>query len=141
MALDTAWVTAWMTAGAAVIGEHKHELNTLDRENGDGDHRENMDRGFRAVVEALGKLPGDAPPNATLRSIAMTLISTVGGASGPLYGTAFLKAADPLGTADEIDPAALVAMLAAARDGIVSRGKAAPGDKTMIDAWTPAVEA
>ena len=141
MALDTNWVKAWMTAGAAVIGEHKHELNTLDREIGDGDHGENMDRGLRAVAEALDRLPDDSTPNAALRSIAMTLISTVGGASGPLYGTAFLKAADPIGDASQIDGPALVALLTAARDGIVSRGKAQPGDKTMIDAWTPAVDA
>jgi dihydroxyacetone kinase-like protein len=71
----------------------------------------------------------------------MTLISTVGGASGPLYGTAFLKAAEPVGDADAIDEKTLVAALTAARDGIVSRGKAEPGDKTMVDAWTPAVDA
>lgn len=141
MALDTNWVKAWMTAAAAVIAEHKHELNTLDREIGDGDHGENMDRGMHAVVDALAKLPEDATPNAVFRAIAMTLISTVGGASGPLYGTAFLKAGDPVGDATEIDAATLVAVLAAARDGIVSRGKAEIGDKTMIDAWTPAVDA
>lgn len=141
MALDTNWVSAWLTAGAAAIGEHKQELNTLDREIGDGDHGENMDRGLRASVDALGKLPADATPNAALRSVAMTLISTVGGASGPLYGTAFLKAAEPVGDRTEIDGATLVALLTAARDGIVSRGKAEPGDKTMVDAWTPAVDA
>lgn len=141
MALDTKWVSDWLTAGAAAIAEHKQELNTLDREIGDGDHGENMDRGLRASVEALGKLPDGSTPNAALRSVAMTLISTVGGASGPLYGTAFLKAAEPVGDATEIDGATLVAVLAAARDGIVSRGKAEPGDKTMVDAWTPAVDA
>lgn len=141
MALDTNWVKSWMGAAAAVIAEHKHELNTLDREIGDGDHGENMDRGLRAVVDALGALPGDATPNAAFRSIAMTLISTVGGASGPLYGTAFLKAGDPIGDAAQLDGATLVAVLGAARDGIVSRGKAEVGDKTMIDAWTPAVDA
>ncbi|MDR6970871.1 dihydroxyacetone kinase subunit DhaL [Leifsonia shinshuensis] len=141
MTLDTNWVKAWISAAADSIGEHKQELNTLDREIGDGDHGENMDRGLRASVAALEKLPDDATPNAALRSVAMTLISTVGGASGPLYGTAFLKAAEPLGDAATVDGAALVAALAAARDGIVSRGKAEPGDKTMIDAWTPAVDA
>lgn len=141
MALDTNWVSSWISAAAEAVGEHKGELNTLDREIGDGDHGENMDRGMRASVDALAKLPDDATPSAALRSIAMTLISTVGGASGPLYGTAFLKAAEPVGDAEEIDGETLVALLAAARDGIVSRGKAEPGDKTMIDAWTPAVEA
>lgn len=141
MALDTNWVTSWVSAAATTVGEHKGELNTLDREIGDGDHGENMDRGLRASVDALGKLPADATPSAALRSVAMTLISTVGGASGPLYGTAFLKAAEPVGDADPIDGATLVALLTAARDGIVSRGKAETGDKTMIDAWTPAVDA
>lgn len=141
MALDTNWVSSWISAAAQAVTEHKGELNTLDREIGDGDHGENMDRGLRASVDALAKLPNDATPSAALRSIAMTLISTVGGASGPLYGTAFLKAAEPVGDAEEIDGETLVALLTAARDGIVSRGKAEPGDKTMIDAWTPAVEA
>lgn len=141
MALDTNWVSSWISAAAQAVTEHKGELNTLDREIGDGDHGENMDRGLRASVDALAKLPGDATPSAALRSIAMTLISTVGGASGPLYGTAFLKAAEPVGDAEEIDGETLVALLTAARDGIVSRGKAEPGDKTMIDACTPAVEA
>ena len=141
MALDTNWVSSWISAAAGAVAEHKGELNTLDREIGDGDHGENMDRGMRASVDALAKLPDDATPSAALRSIAMTLISTVGGASGPLYGTAFLKAAEPVGDAQAIDGEALVALLTAARDGIVSRGKAQSGDKTMIDAWTPAVEA
>lgn len=141
MTLDTNWVKEWIAAASASIGEHKQELNTLDREIGDGDHGENMDRGLKASVAALEKLPDDATPNAALRSVAMTLISTVGGASGPLYGTAFLKAAEPVGDADAIDEKALVAALTAARDGIVSRGKAEPGDKTMVDAWTPAVDA
>ena len=141
MTLDTNWIRTWIAGAAASIGEHKQELNTLDREIGDGDHGENMDRGLRASVDALGKLADDATPKDALRSVAMTLISTVGGASGPLYGTAFLKAADPVGDADTIDEKELVAALAAARDGIVSRGKAEPGDKTMIDAWTPAVDA
>ena len=141
MKLDTTWVETWMGASAAAIADNKALLNNLDREIGDGDHGENMDRGLTAVVTALAALPDDATPAAALRSVAMTLISTVGGASGPLYGTAFLKAAEPLGDAAELDGTVVVAMLTAARDGIVSRGKAEPGDKTMVDAWTPAVEA
>lgn len=141
MTLDTNWVVSWVSSAAKAVAEHKQRLNTLDREIGDGDHGENMDRGLRAAVDALGALPGGASPNAALRSVAMTLISTVGGASGPLYGTAFLKAADPVGESAEIDGKTVVALLTAARDGIVSRGKAEPGDKTMVDAWTPAVDA
>ena len=76
-----------------------------------------------------------------MKLAAMTLMSKVGGAAGPLYGTAFLRASTAAGTAAELDPEALVAVLTAARDGIVARGKAEVGDKTMVDAWTPAVEA
>ncbi len=141
MKLDTAWVEAWMTASSAAIAENKALLNNLDREIGDGDHGENMDRGLTAVVTALDGLADDATPGAALRTVAMTLISTVGGASGPLYGTAFLKAAAPVGEESELDGAMVVAMLTAARDGIVSRGKAELGDKTMVDGWTPAVDA
>ncbi|WP_426515291.1 dihydroxyacetone kinase subunit DhaL [Diaminobutyricibacter sp. McL0618] len=141
MKLDTTWIETWMGASAAAIAENKALLNHLDREIGDGDHGENMDRGLTAVVPALAALPDDATPAAALRSVAMTLISTVGGASGPLYGTAFLKAAEPLGDGPELDGTVVVAMLTAARDGIVSRGKAESGDKTMVDAWTPAVDA
>ena len=138
--LTTDWALAWVRASAAVIGEQRQALSGLDREIGDGDHGENLDRGFRAV---LAKLDGQAPPTpaAVLKTVATTLISTVGGASGPLLGTAYLKAAGALGDATRLDAAAVVAMLTAARDGVVLRGKAAVGDKTMIDAWTPAVEA
>jgi len=100
-----------------------------------------MDRGFEAVIVRLADSPADSTPGDVLKLVATTLISTVGGASGPLYGTAFLKAAIAVGTSDSLDPISLVAMLTAARDGIVLRGKAESGDKTMVDAWTPAVDA
>ncbi|MEY2848885.1 MAG: dihydroxyacetone kinase, C-terminal domain [Actinomycetota bacterium] len=135
------WARAWITASAAVIAEHRVELITLDREIGDGDHGENMDRGFSAVVAKLADAPVDATPADLLKLVATTLISTVGGASGPLVGTAFLKAAGAIAGQETLDGAAIVALLTAARDGIVLRGKAEVGDKTMIDAWTPAVDA
>ncbi len=113
---------------------------TLDREIGDGDHGENLDRGFRAVVEAVEEGSFDTP-GAVLKTVATKLISTVGGAAGPLFGTAYLKAAQAAGDATELDAETLVAVLTAARDGIVSRGKAEVGDKTMVDAWSPAVDA
>lgn len=141
MGLDAAWATAWVRRSAEVIGEHRIELITLDREIGDGDHGENMDRGFQAVLPKLSDLPDDAVPADVLKLLATTLISTVGGAAGPLYGTAYLKAATAVTGVADLDSAAVVALLAAARDGIVLRGKAEPGDKTMIDAWTPAVSA
>jgi len=141
MSLGITWTTDWIRQSARVVSEHRVELVTLDRAIGDGDHGENLDRGFTAVLAKLDDLPPDSAPGDALKMVATTLISTVGGASGPLLGTAYLKAAGAVGTEKELDGAALVALLTAARDGIVLRGKAEPGDKTMIDAWTPAVDA
>jgi dihydroxyacetone kinase-like protein len=139
-ALDARWALRWVRETARVVTENRALLIDLDRVIGDADHGENMDRGFGAVVAKLDT--GDAPdtPAAVLKQVAMTLMSTVGGAAGPLYGTAFLRAATSLGDAAEIDAAAAAGMIRAARDGIVARGKAEVGDKTMVDAWTPATE-
>jgi len=138
--LDITWALRWLALSAEAMAEHRVELIELDRPIGDSDHGENMDRGFKAVtVKIAESLP--ETPGATLKLAAMTLISKVGGAAGPLYGTAFLRAAAALGDKPEVDAAILVAALRAARDGIVARGKAEPGDKTMVDAWTPAVDA
>jgi dihydroxyacetone kinase-like protein len=141
MGLDGAWAVDWMRRSAAVVAEHRVELITLDRDIGDGDHGENLDRGFSAILPKLDDLDADATPGDVLKLAATTLISTVGGASGPLLGTAFLKGAIAAGTATELDAAGIVTVLTAARDGVVLRGKAERDDKTMIDAWTPAVEA
>ncbi|PPF86711.1 dihydroxyacetone kinase subunit L [Subtercola sp. Z020] len=141
MSLGIDWVTDWIRESARVVSEHRVELITLDREIGDGDHGENLDRGFSAVIQKLDGLPEGAVPSDALKLVATTLISTVGGASGPLVGTAYLKAAGAVGKEERLDGAAVVALLTAARDGVVLRGKAEPGDKTMIDAWTPAVDA
>jgi phosphoenolpyruvate---glycerone phosphotransferase subunit DhaL len=140
LALDTAWAIDWVRRSAATIDDHRAELVTLDREIGDGDHGENLDRGFRAVVEAIDAGSFDTP-GSVFKTVATKLISTVGGAAGPLFGTAYLKAAQAAGDAEVLDASALVAVLTAARDGVVSRGKAEVGDKTMVDAWTPAVDA
>lgn len=133
-------VTAALRAGAAVVAEHRDELIQLDREIGDADHGENMERGFRAVVD---KLDTSAPetPGAALKLAASVLISTVGGASGPLYGTALLRAASAAGDAEELDAATVAKLLRAGVDGVVARGKAELGDKTMIDALSPAADA
>jgi phosphoenolpyruvate---glycerone phosphotransferase subunit DhaL len=138
--LDVNWAVKWLTLSAQAMAEHRVELIELDRAIGDSDHGENMDRGFQAVLDKLAEAPPQTP-GAALKLTAMTLMSKVGGAAGPLYGTAFLRAATALGDSAEIDPAAWATALAAARDGIVARGKAESGDKTMVDAWTPAVEA
>jgi dihydroxyacetone kinase-like protein len=139
--LDITWAVDWVRRSADVISEHRVELITLDREIGDGDHGENMDRGFQAVLPKLDDLPAGSTPGDVLKLVATTLISTVGGAAGPLYGTAYLKGAVAAGSETSLDGPAIAAVLTAARDGIVMRGKAESGDKTMVDAWTPAVDA
>ncbi|WP_158373081.1 dihydroxyacetone kinase subunit DhaL [Cellulosimicrobium cellulans] len=139
--LDAGWAVAWVRRTAQVVTEHRDELIELDRQIGDGDHGENLTRGFTAVLAKLDAL--DAPPGdvgAVLKLVATTLMSTVGGAAGPLYGTAYLRAAKVTGL-PELDSAAVVAMLEAGLEGIVVRGKATTGEKTMVDAWSPAVEA
>jgi phosphoenolpyruvate---glycerone phosphotransferase subunit DhaL len=140
VALDVTWAVKWLTLSAQAMAEHRVELIELDRAIGDSDHGENMDRGFQAVLDKLAETPPETP-GAALKLTAMALMSKVGGAAGPLYGTAFLRAATALGDAAYVDAPALAAALGAARDGIVARGKAESGDKTMVDAWTPAVEA
>ena len=140
MGLDVNWAVKWLTLSAQAMAENRVWLIELDRAIGDSDHGENMDRGFQAVLDKLAENPPETP-GAALKLTAMALMSKVGGAAGPLYGTAFLRAGTALGDAAYIDAAALAAALGAARDGIVARGKAESGDKTMVDAWTPAVEA
>ena len=139
MSLDAAWALRWIELAAADIAEQRDYLVDLDRAIGDGDHGENMDRGFKAAVEALGQAqPGSVAE--VLKTVAKTLMSTVGGAAGPLYGTAFLRASKAAGGGD-LDGAGVVALIAGALDGIQVRGKGTTGEKTMVDAWTPALEA
>ena len=139
MSLDAAWAQRWIELAAADIAEQRDYLVDLDRAIGDGDHGENMDRGFKAAVEALGQAqPGSIAE--VLKTVAKTLMSTVGGAAGPLYGTAFLRASKAAGDG-ELDGVGVAAVIAGALDGIQARGKATTGEKTMVDAWTPALEA
>ena len=139
MSLDAAWARRWIELSAADIAEQRDYLVDLDRAIGDGDHGENMDRGFKAAVEALGQAqPGSVAE--VLKTVAKTLMSTVGGAAGPLYGTAFLRASKAAGDGN-LDGAGVAAVIAGALDGIQARGKATTGEKTMVDAWTPALEA
>jgi dihydroxyacetone kinase-like protein len=133
-------VAAAVRAAAAVVGEHRVELSELDRAIGDGDHGENLNRGFAAVVAALDAAEPDTP-GGVLKLVATTLISKVGGAAGPLYGTAFLRASAKLGTAAELDVPALLDALRAGLEGVQARGKAVGGDATMVDALIPAVSA
>lgn len=139
MSLDAAWARRWIELSAADIAEQRDYLVDLDRAIGDGDHGENMDRGFKAAVEALEQTqPGSVAE--VLKTVAKTLMSTVGGAAGPLYGTAFLRASKAAGDGN-LDGAGMAALIAGALDGIQARGKATTGEKTMVDAWTPALEA
>lgn len=127
----------WLADYATVIHEHAGELTDLDRAIGDADHGSNMDRGLAAVADVDASAFDDAA--AYLKKVGMTLVSTVGGASGPLFGTFFLR----LGAAwqGDADAATLGTALRAGLDGVVARGKAEVGDKTMVDALAPAVDA
>ncbi|RBY77265.1 dihydroxyacetone kinase subunit L [Geodermatophilus sp. TF02-6] len=140
--VDTAALTAWVGEFARLVHEQRDELTALDAAIGDADHGANLDRGLTAAVSALDAEP-PADPAAALKTVATTLIRTVGGASGPLYGTFFLRAAGALGGVT--DPThhgtALAAAFRAGYDGVVARGKAEPGDKTMLDALGPACDA
>lgn len=140
MGCRTEGVVAALKAAADTVVAHRDELVELDRAIGDGDHGENLQRGFQTFVVALTRSTPDKP-GAVVKLLATTLISTVGGAAGPLYGTACLRAATTLGDTDELTPETTVAALRAALGGVVARGKAEIGDKTMVDALTPAVDA
>lgn len=131
---------AWLQRSAALLDENKLYLTELDAAIGDADHGANIARGFGAVVQKLATQPSQTP-GALFKTTGMTLMSAVGGASGMLYGNFFLKAAGAAGEQTMLTAAEMLAVLGAGRDGIVQRGRAEPGDKTMIDAWTPAIAA
>jgi dihydroxyacetone kinase-like protein len=140
MPVTTEQAIAWLQRLAATLKENRDYLTQLDSPIGDADHGINMDRGFTAVME---KLPGVADKDAgtIFKTVGTTLVSTVGGASGPLYGTAFLRAGIALAGKFELQDADVLAALEAALEGIKARGKAQPGEKTMVDAWQPAIAA
>lgn len=133
-------VEAWLKLCAKVFVEHKEELTELDAAIGDADHGANMARGFTAVQAKLDSLTAK-DIGALFKTTAMTLISQVGGASGPLYGTLFLQASKPADGKMEISLTDLCACFDAGLAGIVNLGKASLGDKTMVDALTPAFAA
>ncbi|MEU6607092.1 dihydroxyacetone kinase subunit DhaL [Streptomyces shenzhenensis] len=138
--LDAAFFRRWMAATAASVDREAERLTSLDSAIGDADHGANMQRGFTAVTAALEK---EAPttPGAVLTLAGRQLISTVGGASGPLYGTLLRRAGKALGDAAEVGEEQFADALRAGVDGVMALGGAAPGDKTMIDALLPAVDA
>jgi len=137
--VDVTWARAWVQASAAVVRQHRIALIELDRAIGDGDHGENLDRGFGAV-EAKLQESETGTVGEVFALVAKTLMSTVGGAAGPLYGTAYLRAAKAA-SGQALDAAGVAEVLEAALGGIVARGKAEVGEKTMVDAWSPAAEA
>jgi dihydroxyacetone kinase-like protein len=128
----------WVAVLAQVFAENRQQLTDLDLAIGDADHGINMDRGFTAVQAELSAHP---PPDlrAVFQSVATVLIRSVGGAAGPLYGTFFLRAATACSGKSELAPADIVALFQAGIEGVQQRGKAVPGDKTMLDAWLPAL--
>jgi dihydroxyacetone kinase-like protein len=131
---------AWIAAAARVIGEQRDHLTQLDAAIGDADHGINLDRGFTAVLSAL-ESAAPATPGAVLTLTGSTLISKVGGASGPLYGTAFRRAGRALGDAADVDLPGLAVALEDALAGVQQLGAAREGDKTMVDALAPATAA
>jgi dihydroxyacetone kinase-like protein len=133
-------VLAWVKALVAIYAENRQYLTDLDSPIGDADHGVNLDRGFKAV---MGKLDGvaDKDIGSILKTVGMTLVSTVGGAGGPLYGTLFMKAGAVCKDKTELEAADVVALFEEALAGVVQRGKANPGEKTMVDALTPATAA
>jgi dihydroxyacetone kinase-like protein len=140
MPITTEDTLRWLQRLAQVFHENRDYLTQLDSAIGDADHGINMDRGFKAVSD---KLPGVANMDigSILKTVGTTLVSTVGGASGPLYGTAFLRAGMATSGKHELYEADVVGMLEVFLEGIKARGKAQPGEKTMVDALTPALAA
>jgi dihydroxyacetone kinase-like protein len=140
-AVDVGALTAWIRRFAELVAEHRDELTALDAAIGDADHGTNLDRGMTAVVGALDATP-PAAAGALLKQVGMTLVRTVGGASGPLYGTFFLRMSAALGEdATTIPGQTFAGSVRAGLEGIAARGKAEIGDKTMLDALAPASDA
>jgi len=140
MPITTEDTLNWLRQLALVLHEQRTYLTELDSAIGDADHGINMDRGFKAVSEKL-QTQTETDIGSLLKLVGTTLVSTVGGASGPLYGTAFLRAGLATAGKRELYAADYVALLEAALEGIKARGKAQPGEKTMLDALTPALAA
>jgi phosphoenolpyruvate---glycerone phosphotransferase subunit DhaL len=130
----------WMRRFAGEMSEHRQELVRLDTAIGDGDHGTNMDRGMKAALERLDAAE-QSDPAAVLKTVAMALVSKVGGAAGPLYGTLFLQMSGALNGREQVEIADWATAWRKGLEGVQARGKAELGDKTMVDAMTPAVEA
>lgn len=136
-------IVEWLMATVEMLEQNKDYLTELDAAIGDADHGINMNRGFQKVKSQISQISavGDRDIGSILKAVSMTLISSVGGASGPLYGTLFLRASTVVAGKQELTQADMVALLDAAVEGVVQRGKASLGDKTMLDALSPAADA
>jgi dihydroxyacetone kinase-like protein len=141
VALDAAFVRRWIQEIAAGVEDQRDHLTQLDAAIGDADHGVNLSRGFTAVMVKLDGADPAMPPGQVLTTAGATLISTVGGASGPLYGTAFRGAGKALGDGDSFDAEGLLEALRGALEAVQKLGAAAEGDKTMVDALIPGVAA
>jgi dihydroxyacetone kinase-like protein len=143
--IDASMLQSWLGSFAQEVASQRDLLTQLDSAIGDADHGANLDRGMTAVVAALEKAAQDAEspltPGTLFKTAGMTLVSTVGGASGPLYGTLFLRMASSVGSDDTIDATQFAAALRAGLEGVVARGRAQADDKTMYDALAPACDA
>ncbi|CAI0930416.1 PTS-dependent dihydroxyacetone kinase, ADP-binding subunit dhaL [Serratia quinivorans] len=139
MALTKQQVVDWLMCCGEVFAQQRDFLTRLDTEIGDSDHGLNMNRGFNKVVEKLPSV-ADKDIGFILKNTGMTLLSSVGGASGPLFGTFFIRAAQSTNAKQSLDLAELHQMMQEGVEGVVMRGKAEPGDKTMCDVWWPVVE-
>ncbi|MEL5667343.1 dihydroxyacetone kinase subunit DhaL [Serratia ureilytica] len=139
MALTKQQVVDWLMRCGEVFSRERDFLTQLDTEIGDADHGLNMNRGFNKVVEKLPSV-ADKDIGFILKNTGMTLLSSVGGASGPLFGTFFIRAAQAANAKQSLDLAELHQMMQEGVEGVVMRGKAEPGDKTMCDVWWPVVE-
>lgn len=133
-------IVTWLEKMADILAENKKYLTKLDSAIGDADHGINMDRGFKKVMEKLPTV-ADKDIGNILKTTGMTLISSVGGASGPLYGTFFMRSGMAVASKEKLSNEDLLELLRAGVNGIVQRGRAQPGDKTMFDAWSPAIDA
>jgi dihydroxyacetone kinase-like protein len=140
MTITAEQILLWLKLLEKTYGENRELLTQLDAAIGDADHGINMDRGFRKVAEKLPGL-GSSDIGGILRATGMALIASVGGASGPLYGTFFIKAAEAAAGRDSLDARAFASIMKSGVDALKARGKAQRGDKTMIDALEPAVRA
>jgi dihydroxyacetone kinase-like protein len=138
LTIDALALRAGLARCGRIVGRHARALTALDAVLGDGDHGDNLVIGFRAVDELLAEMPADTPPGDLLGAVGHRLVAAVGGASGPLYGTACIEAGFVAGARPTLDGPTIAAMFRAAADGLARRGRCQPGDKTILDTLSPA---